>query len=66
MPRLKLSFSLLLTVWIANLFGQSSYSDSLQTYLDRYVKSHEVVKGNDKKYFQFYPIDESYRVISQF
>ncbi len=66
MSRLKLSFSLLFTLWIANLFGQSSYNDSLQTYLDRYVNSHEVVKGTDKKYFQFYPVDESYRVTASF
>ena len=50
---------------MTNLFGQS-YKDSLQTYLDRYVKDHEVVEGADKKYFQFYPINENFRVTARF
>ncbi len=66
MPGLRSSLSLLLTVCITNLFGQLSYNDSLQTYLDRYVKGHEVVRGTDKKYFQFYPVNESYRVTANF
>ena len=62
----RFSLFLVLTVCTTNLFGQSSYNDSLQTFLDRYVKSHEVVRGTDKKYFQFYPINESYRVTASF
>jgi len=58
--------SLLPVVWITHVFGQSSYTDSLHTYLDRYVKDHEVVRGNDQKYFRFYPVNESYRVIATF
>lgn len=50
---------------MTNLFGQS-YSDSLQTYLEHYVKDHEVVRGTEKKYFQFYPINENFRVIAGF
>ena len=46
MPGLRPSLSLLLIVCFTNLFGQSSYNDSLQTFLDRYVKGHEVVRGN--------------------
>jgi len=66
MPGPGFSMTLLLTVCITNLFAQSSYNDSLQTYLDHYVKGHEVVQGNDKKYLQFYPINESFRVIAGF
>ena len=47
-------------------FSQSSYKDSLQAYLDDYVKNHEVVTGDNKKYLQFYPIDEHYRVTAKF
>src|SRR6266446_2424303 len=47
-------------------FSQSSYKDSLQAYLDDYVKNHEVVTGDNKKYMQFYPIDETYRVTAKF
>ena len=59
-------FSLLLAFCITQLFGQASYNDSLKTYLDGYVKKHEVVRGPDKKYFQFYPVDEKYRVVATF
>jgi len=65
MPGLRSSLLLLFTVCMTNLFGQS-YKDSLQTYLDRYVKDHEVVEGADKKYFQFYPINENLRVTARF
>src|SRR6266498_2534581 len=47
-------------------FSQSSYKDSMQAYIDDYVKDHEVVTGDNKKYLQFYPIDESYRVRAKF
>src|SRR5947207_15357403 len=47
-------------------FSQSSYKDSLQAYLDDYVKNHEVVTGDNKKYLQFYPVDENYRVTAKF
>jgi uncharacterized protein (DUF1684 family) len=57
---------LLLVLCVTNLFGQLSYRDTLQTYLDRYVKDHEVVNGADKKYFDFYPVNETYRVIASF
>jgi uncharacterized protein (DUF1684 family) len=50
----------------AHVPAQRSYIDSLQKYLDSYVKDHEVVKGNDKKYFDFFPIDETYRVMANF
>ena len=50
----------------ASLFGQRSYNDSLQGYLHAYVTTHEVVKGDDKKYFRFFPIDENYRVVAEF
>src|SRR5262245_14253468 len=66
MAGLRFSLSLLFIIWFTDVLGQSSYSDSLQTYIDRYIKGHEVVKGNDKKYLQFYPIDEAYRVVAKF
>jgi uncharacterized protein len=47
-------------------FAQSGYQDSLQLYLDKYVKDHEVVKEADKKYIRFFPIDETYRVKAKF
>jgi len=38
----------------------------MQTSRDHYVKKHEVVRGADKKYFQFYPIDKNYQVTATF
>jgi uncharacterized protein (DUF1684 family) len=49
-----------------DLFGQKSYNDSLQSYIDDYIKDHEVVKGDDKKFLQFFPVDENYRVVADF
>src|SRR5690349_11220259 len=66
MPGLRCYLSILLTVCLTSVFGQSSYNDSLQTYVDRYVKDHEVVRGADKKYFNFFPINKDYRVTAHF
>lgn len=55
--------TLLLSLFI---YSQKSYKDSLQAYIDDYVKDHEVVKENDKKYLQFYPVNETYRVRAKF
>jgi uncharacterized protein (DUF1684 family) len=49
-----------------NVFAQNSYTDSLHSYIDGYIKDHEVVKGDDKKLMQFFPVDESYRVVGNF
>ena len=46
--------------------GQSSYKDSLDHFITTYVQNHEVIKGEDKKRFRFYPADERYRVTAQF
>src|SRR4051812_18539289 len=58
-----LSFSL--AFCFTHLFGQS-YNDTMQTSRDHYVKKHEAVRGADKKYFQFYPIDKNYQVTATF
>ncbi|HTD94311.1 MAG TPA: DUF1684 domain-containing protein [Chitinophagaceae bacterium] len=53
-------FSLSLQIALA----QDHYKDSLQDYLNTYVKDHEVVTGSDKDFFRFYPIDKNFRVIA--
>ena len=63
---LKIFFSLSLLLCFQSLFSQHSYRDSIQVYIDGYVKDHEVVKGDDKKFLQFFPIDETYRVVGNF
>jgi uncharacterized protein len=58
-----ITFSFLLT----NIsFGQKSYKDSMETYLKKYVKEHEVVTGKDKELMSFFPVDEKYRITCQF
>lgn len=42
------------------------YADSLAKFRANYVATHEVVKGNNKKYFDFYPADESFVVRANF
>ncbi|MEO8768999.1 MAG: DUF1684 domain-containing protein [Ferruginibacter sp.] len=45
---------------------QLSYNDSLQLFQKNYVSTHEVVKGSDKAFFQFYKVDEKYRIVARF
>jgi hypothetical protein len=49
-----------------HLTAQTAYTDSLKLYVDNYIKDHEVVKGDDKQYFRFFPVDKQYRVIASF
>jgi len=58
---LRLPLLLLFVSCVTHLFGQS-YNDTMQTSRDHYIKKHEVVRGADKKYLQFYPVDQTYRV----
>lgn len=48
------------------LYGQTSYFDSLTAYQKEYVEKHEVVTGDDKQFFRFYPVDEKYKVTADF
>lgn len=66
MTGLRLLLVSLFIICFTNLFGQSSYNDSMQAYLDRYVRDHEVVRGTDKMYFHFFPVDSNYRVTAKF
>jgi uncharacterized protein len=45
---------------------QETYKDSLQSFINDYVKEHEVVIGDDKKYLNFFPINENYRITARF
>ena len=38
----------------------------MDSYLAHYVEKHEVVAGDDKQFFSFYPIDADYRVAANF
>lgn len=42
------------------------YTKSIRTYQKNYVTTHEVVEKSEKKYFRFYPISNTYNVVSHF
>lgn len=46
--------------------SQSLYKDSLIRFQQHYVNSHEVVKGDKRKFIHFYPIDPAYHVSASF
>ncbi len=46
--------------------AQGDYQDSLTRYIKRYINDHEVVKGNDRNYLRFYPINEKFRVTASY
>ncbi len=50
------------------LYGNSQdiYKDSLNSYIARYVKQHEVVTADDKQFFSFFPVNEKYKVTASF
>lgn len=49
-----------------SLNAQHAYKDSLKKFQENYVATHEVVKGDDKVYFRFFPINSNYRVSCSF
>lgn len=46
--------------------AQKNYKDSLQDFIKNYIDKHEVVTGDDRKNLQFFPINETYKVIARF
>lgn len=56
----------MITSSFVNAQPAKSYSDSIFAYRKEYTENHEVVKGDDKKYFRFFPIDSTYRIVCHF
>lgn len=65
---MKLVFAVLLfnVASLTAISQQHSYKDSLESFQKNYVFTHEVVKGTDKDFFKFYPVDQKYRVVARF
>jgi uncharacterized protein (DUF1684 family) len=62
-------FLLLVTVIFSTctINAQSqNYNDSLQQFRNNYIETHEVVKGEKRKAFRFFPINEKYRIVTRF
>lgn len=63
----KLTILFFIVLYSAVSWSQTkSYADSLKLYIDNYINTHQVVKGDDRKYLQFFPINEKYRIQTQF
>ena len=43
-----------------------SYLSSIEEYVSKYVETHEVVKGDDRKHLHFFPPDSNYKVAATF
>jgi uncharacterized protein (DUF1684 family) len=63
---MKKLFSCFLLLAVIGGYSQDSYRDSMNSYLANYVDNHEVVTGDDKQFFSFYPVDANYRVVANF
>ena len=59
-----LSFIFIMSFAVAN--AQTSYIENLHQYQQDYIKNHEVVKGDDKKFFRFFPVSKKYLVTASF
>lgn len=60
---------LLTCIFLSSIFhgySQDIYKDSLNSYIARYVKQHEVVTGDDKQFFSFFTVNEKYKVTADF
>ena len=42
------------------------YRDSIQNYIHNYVEQHDVISGDDKKYFRFFEPDSTYNIRATF
>lgn len=63
----KLLVTVILSACFFSTRGQkTAYYDSLQSFRDKYINEHEVVKGENKKSLGFYPVDERYRFTARF
>src|SRR5690349_9579885 len=48
---------------IATSYSQKgNYSDSLRRFQQNYINTHGAVKGSDRKYLHFFPVDQQYAV----
>jgi uncharacterized protein (DUF1684 family) len=63
---MKTLFACILSFSLFYGHSQDLYKDSLDNYLSTYVQKHEVVTGNDKQFFSFFPVNEKYKVTALF
>ncbi|HEX6846587.1 MAG TPA: DUF1684 domain-containing protein [Chitinophagaceae bacterium] len=63
----RILFLILFTAASYLSFAQNkTYNDSIESYLKKYVKEHEIVSGKDKDLISFFPVNEKYRIPCKF
>ena len=59
-------FSTLLLFIFCSVFSlaqqKDKYAESISAYQKNYISTHGVVKGNDRKYFRFFPVNADYNI----
>lgn len=63
---MKIIYLFALILITQNCYCQQNYVSEMQAYQKKYIDTHEVVKGKDKKYFHFFAVDSNYRVKAVF
>lgn len=63
---MKYILSFLFMIITGTLLAQEPYEEAVQKHISDYVQHHEVVKGEDRQYLSFFPVDKSYRVEARF
>lgn len=48
------------------LWAQDSYEVAALKHIDNYIQTHEVVKGEDRRFLSFYPVAKTFRVEARF
>jgi uncharacterized protein len=64
--KMKYFIKLLLLLPVSCFAQKSSYVDSINLFIKKYVDSHQVVNVADKAKMQFFPVHKKWRVSTQF
>lgn len=66
---MKRTILFLLLFWVTGTVlaqKKDPYVTGMKVFRQNYVANHEVVEKKDKKYFRFFPVNQTYRVIAHF
>ncbi|MDN3654172.1 DUF1684 domain-containing protein [Ferruginibacter paludis] len=66
MKKTLIALLLLGNVAFAQSNSHAAYIDTIKAFQKNYIDTHEVVKGEDRKYLQFFAPDETYKVLASF
>lgn len=58
--------TVVLVLSLTTSFSQKSYPDSIKSYISNYIETHDVISGDDKKYFRFFEPDKIFDLKAKF